>query len=210
MLDINKKYLFIHVPKVAGQSIETMLLREHGKTWEQRAPYLLRENKDPTLGPPRLAHLSITEYITCGYISRLEFDSTYKFAFVRNPWDRVVSMHRYLTRSEMAFEDFVKKVLPNKTSTLSYFTKPQTFYTKDPLKRLKLDYIGKFENLLEDIEVVKKNIGMPSAKLSHLNKSKGAPLEPGTNPYRKLYTPETREIVRELYLEDIREFGYSF
>ena len=210
MLDLDKKYLFIHVPKVAGQSIETMLLREHGKTWKQRAPYLLRENKDPTLGPPRLAHLSIAEYITCGYISRREFDSIYKFAFVRNPWDRVVSMHRYLTRSEMAFEDFVKKVLLNKNSTLSYFTKPQTFYTKDPLNRLKLDYIGKFESLREDIEVIKKNIGMPSAKLPHLNQSKGAALEPGTNSYRKLYTPETREIVRELYLQDICEFGYSF
>ena len=210
MLSLEKNYLFVHVPKVAGQSIESMLLSEHGKTWEQRAPYLLRQNNDPALGPPRLAHLSITEYITCGYTSRHEFDSLYKFAFVRNPWDRAASMYRYLTRSKIGFEDFIKSVLLNKESRLSYFTKPQVFYTRDPLNRLRLDYIGKFENLQEDIEVVKKNIGIPFAKLLHINKSSEREFDPKARSYREFYTPEAIEMIREIYHEDIEEFKYSF
>ena len=61
------KCLFIHIPKVAGQSIESAFLSELGLSWEQRASLLLKKNSNPLKGPPRLAHLTCKEYIEHQY-----------------------------------------------------------------------------------------------------------------------------------------------
>lgn len=62
MISHEHKTVFIHVPKVAGQSVELAFLRQLGMTWEERAPLVLRHNPDPAKGPERLAHLLAREY----------------------------------------------------------------------------------------------------------------------------------------------------
>ena len=100
-------------PSVRGQSIEMFFLARVGLEWETRAPLLLRPNDVPALGPPRLAHLKAHEYVEKKWMTPAQFDEYFKFAFVRNPWDRIASFYRFLGFDRRcSFPRFVSKHLP--------------------------------------------------------------------------------------------------
>lgn len=96
MISHKFRTVFVHIPKTAGQSIETAFLNAHGLTWETRAPLLLRRNDDPAAGPPRLAHLFAREYVALGHVTPRDFDAYHKFSVVRHPYDRAVSAYNYI------------------------------------------------------------------------------------------------------------------
>jgi hypothetical protein len=95
MISHSHKVIFIHVPKCAGQSIETIFLKDLGLTWEFRAPLLLRPKSREELGPERLAHLFANEYVKFGYIEASKFNDYFKFAIIRDPIDRILSELNY-------------------------------------------------------------------------------------------------------------------
>ena len=211
MLSHQHKTIFIHVPKTAGQSIETLFLDDLGLNWNQRASLLLRPNTNATLGPPRLAHLTITEYLTCGYISRPAFDSYFKFCFVRNPWDRVVSRYQYLAKGSQSFENFPENGPGNPNSKLAYSFKPQTHYALDSNSRIQVDFIGKFETLMKDISYILTRLQL-KADLKHVNPSRTIPdkTKSHNSSYRDFCHKRTKKLVENIYASDIEKFGYEF
>ena len=210
MLSHQHKTIFIHIPKTAGQSIETLFLDDLGLKWSERASLLLRPNPNATLGPPRLAHLTITEYLTCGYTSRPIFDHYFKFCFVRNPWDRAVSMYKYLANKTETFEEFLTNGPGNPDSKLAYFFKPQTHYILDPNKRVKVDFIGNFETLKEDLDSIITRLHL-NAKLKHVNSSRAIPSKTNAHcSYRDFYCQKTRKLIEKIYASDAKTFNYEF
>ena len=229
--------LFIHVPKAAGQSVEAFFLDLHGLEWEERLPLLLTPNEADKIGPPRLAHLHLEDYVGQHFMSQEDFDRYFKFGFVRNPWSRAVSFykfhgHHYL----MSFEEFVHFKLPQLIEEERWFYGPQReFFFVDGEN--KADFIGKFEHLQDDFAKVCTALSLPVKSLPHKNKSaaKGGVRSlkkfgnrfikrPETWPalvfkagdkikaknYRAYYTPELIAEVEKLYEEDVAAFEYSF
>lgn len=211
MISDQHRTIFIHIPKTAGQSIETLFLNNLGLSWEERHHLLLRPNQNSAFGPPRLAHLSLTEYLTCNYISRIKFDSYFKFSFIRNPWDRAVSIYKYITKGNRPFCEFLRKELTNKNSPLFYFYRPQSDFIIDPHGRLKTNFIGKFETINRDILLIKNRLGL-QGNLKHINASKlkSMPQLQEQKPYQAFYDSNTKRMIEEFYGQDIKSFGYKF
>lgn len=190
-----KKGLFIHVPKTAGMSVT-------------RALY----------GNEKPVHLTIAHYQTL--FSETEFNNTFKFAFVRNPWDRMVSSYTFLTSggytendrifsrnilSRFAtFADFVTGwVKPENLASRIHFL-PQYFFVCDPNGKQAVDFIGRFENLSDDFSHIAGKMGVTNT-LEHRNASPNRDKD-----YRSYYDNESMEIVWNIYKRDIELFQYAF
>ena len=122
----------------------------------------------------------------------------FKFGFVRNPWDRMVSAWSYLIqgkRRQIKENAFIPWVLrDHKWFGLDFnmldFMGP-------------VDFIGRFESLQDDFNFVSSKVGLPHQVLPHKNKRKH-------KHYTEYYNPEAREKVRSRYSKDIEYFGYEF
>lgn len=133
------------------------------------------------------------------------FTTYFKFAFVRNPFDLVVSRY-YWDRSQNrhTYNDFAL--------WLSECYAQQRLWEKDLLNRYthidgicQLDYVGRFEKLQDDFRYVCNAIGIDHSELPE-KKSGFRP----TQRYQDHYSPETRSLVAQLFADDLRLFGYSF
>lgn len=230
MISDKYKCIFVHIPKVAGQSIEHVFLDLHGLTWDTREPLLLRLNNDPEQGPPRLGHLKASEYVSCGHISQVRFDSYFKFAFIRNPWSRLISFYKYLGYAErLTFSEFIYgEFMEKEWEANRWFVGPQYDYIFDEQGNQLVDYVGRFENLQKDFDYVCTQISIPETRLPFVNpatKERGAfrlikNLVKKYSPfhvhieaydhYSKYYNDDTLNLVSELYAKDIETFGFEF
>jgi hypothetical protein len=215
--------LFVHVPKTAGQSVENYFLSKLDMSWAERSELLLKPNSDRTLGPERLAHLYAHEYIDMGYVSRQTFQELYKFTFVRNPFDRLVSEYKYRKLDvRHSFKDFVLNRLPsdeflNDTRHIV----PQSRYLFDENEALLVDFVGRFENLNQDFATICEALNFDDRVLPYVNKTKRSYsvkdkvkrfLVSGgeKNSYRDYYDQSLVKTVSRIYEEDLNNFNYDF
>ena len=179
-----KKPIFIHIPKAGGSSIGN-IIKKH--------------NEDLDIG----LHKCVS------YYSKEYRDSCFVFSFTRNPYDRLLSAHQYLTGGygnsgdrkfektlSSDFKHFVKHQLKNIMNWLHF--RPMKFWLNDDI-----DFIGRMENYEHDFSVVCDKIKIPQQQLPHKNKTKH-------KHYTEYYDDETRSIVAEKYAKDIEYFGYKF
>ncbi len=227
------KCIFVHIPKNAGQSIEHVFLKLLNLTWETRAPLLLRTNNSPTLGPPRLAHLKADEYVKYKYLTEEMFNSYFKFAFVRNPWSRMVSIYKYLGFNyKCNFNTFLTGKFQQSIFTeMNWFVGPQFKYMYSCEGELLVDFVGKFEDFQDGFDRVCKEIGLPKTTVPHINgasERETSPVKkikqinlirntirnikriPKYSRYQEYYDQESIDLIAELYKDDIKLFKYDF
>ncbi|MED4974760.1 hypothetical protein E5Z46_01980 [Geobacillus kaustophilus NBRC 102445] len=145
----------------------------------------------------------------------------FKFTFVRNPFDRLVSCYssKYhkdkekgkdildfdiyllgILRKDKGFENFVKRVvkIPDFLADRHFQSQYNLIY--DKRGKCLVDYVGKFENINEEFKEIQKKFQL--APLPHFNKS-------DKNDWRDYYTIETANLVYKKYRKDIETFGYE-
>jgi len=225
MISDRYKCIFTHIPKTAGQSIERFFLNLHGLSWGDRSPLLLRYNPDPNKGPERLAHLTSNEYVSCGYIDEHKFQSYFKFSFVRNPWARIVSEYRFGNHNKTKpFKTFLLDRFQKKSNYADTYRHviPQYNFLYNETGKLLVDFVGRFENLQDDFDLICSKIGITDSQLPHVNSSNQASIKDKiiklvsgkrkskSYHYTDYYDEETEEIVRDMYMKDIKTFKYRF
>jgi len=161
---------------------------------------------------PKTGGVSICKLIgrLPGHAIESETKNKYIYTFVRNPYDRLISTFFYLKNGgrnngdkkdrdkyigNSSFEDFVKTKLINASKNQIHF-RPQKYWIPNGAS-----FIGKFENLENDFNEVKKIVGI-KGNLQHLNKT-------SHKDYREYYNDELANIVYKVYEEDFEEFGYD-
>lgn len=200
MISYKKKIIFLHITKTGGTSIEDAL-RDDSSVFTKN-----QWAKKPLAFNAPLNHLTLNQIIRSEELTPHQLKNFFKFAFVRNPWDRVIS-ECFCPHIQLAFKDCktikdkIKKVC--KLSSIGYgghFLKQSTILNH-PL--IDINFVGRFENLGKDYKKVCKIIGIKQTPLLHSNKSR-------KHPYPHYYDEDTVKLVENAYQEDILTFKYRF
>jgi hypothetical protein len=215
-----QQFVYLFVPKVACTSIKHALLPllNFGVSDED----LVRD--DETSEIHKLINRSPHMIKKWRLLSNPDYYRDYfKFAFVRNPWDRLVSLYlqklapggRGMGRYEyddvtlyagMSFVEFVEAVcaIPDKIADPHF--RSQRVPVCGPGGEVLADFVGRFENLEEDFARVADALGSPHLSLPHLTPAGTR----NSRHYREFYDARLARLVGERYRADANIFGYTF
>lgn len=188
--------LFVHVPKVAGISVARSLFGDN----------------------TAVSHMTICHFqlVLC----RRDFEAALKFAFVRNPWDRLVSAYAFLEAGGYNDHDavfarnilvhyptfplFVRNWLATEENQLKrvHFM-PQYAFVCNPGSGPLVNALNHYEALAQGYAAICGRLGI-DAPLQHLN------VTANRRDYREYYDRETTDAVARIYWRDIELFGYTF
>lgn len=144
----------------------------------------------------------------------LQFRNYFKFAFVRNPWEKVVSQWAFRTqkidKSNLPFLTWVQNPTGMVFIPQRRWLVDTNFYSNGhPVEdavtggEILVDYVGYYQEFRSEWEYVCSQIGFDPNKLPHLHKS-------DHGDYRQYYTDEVAEMIGDIYAEDIQEWGFQF
>ena len=213
MISIQHQCIFVEVPKTGSTSIRRILGSPnvpHLSCWEIRR-LMLSELDDAKKASIGRGFYRLLPQVTRRRLGGERFDSFYKFGFVRNPWDRVVSLYMrnegIQSRHDQTFEQFVRKL--RYSSATCIHPSPQVNQLDwfiDPSGNVIADYIGKFETLDQDWAIIRQKLrgDLPET----LSRAKANPHK--VRHYSLYYTDETRSIVADRFRLDIEYFDYQF
>jgi len=205
------KCLFIHIPKTAGTSIEKTL--DIYGDWRKENREILfgriesGELKNIGLKTDFLQHVTIAEAQEISCIPQDYFS----FSFIRNPWDRMVSIYSNPDNNlvwkarrmgidllDLSFEEFVLEI-----GRINHVHLTEQYkFICDEQYRLQVDFLGRFENLLEDYSIICEKVGL-NTQFTHANKSEHL-------SYKNYYNANTKRIIEDRYEADIELFKYCF
>jgi hypothetical protein len=200
--DLGKQY-------ICGTATHTIrsALRQHTgpDDWEQQM--LFGEQYLPIPQLARLGHGHISAKEIRPHLEAEVWDSYFKFAFVRNPFDRFVSCCFFLNRSDPGFEitavAFMKEYLQRTRFQQRVLVQPQYRQLCTADGELALDYIGRYEDLQQSYDTICERIGLSRSELSKNNSSEHT-------KFTQYYDHDLRQQVADFYREDLRLFSYDF
>ena len=199
-------FIFAAVPKTGTHSVRRALRRHIGEDdWEQVGLFVRKQLPIPELARLQHGHISLEEVRQ--FLPADTFDRFFKFAFVRNPFDRFVSYCAFMTRNGDAFEHDPKAVMRHFISsappTNHVLFRPQHSFVTDNAGQLLTDFVGRVETMQQSYDSACERIGIPSEPLEHVNASR-------RRPYQDYYDQELAGLVAKTYARDLSLFGYEF
>ena len=136
---------------------------------------------------------------------RKDFENYFKFAFVRNPWERICSSYFYIKKDKnhpAHFETLETKDVNEFISREIYIEKSQTQYIFDNNDNQIVDFVGRYENLQNDFKKVLDLLKI-DLRLEKLNSG-------SYKNYKEILNQKSIEIINERYKKEIKIFKYIF
>ncbi len=215
MISDQKRFLFIHIPKTAGNSIQNIL-----RDYSEDNIIVNYEHQD---GIERFGvnnkkyRLSKHSFLSqCKTnIDSTVYNSLFKFATIRNPWDRMVSLYFSPAqgRTEWNRPEFLELI--QNAVALRYFIRENLILNNDqdesdpkqiidnlPLDH-DIDFLIRFERLNEDFEQVCEKLDIPHKPLPIRNIS-------GHTHYSEYYDEDLKELVSQRFKDEIAFGDYHF
>ena len=192
-LVIEPRSVFIHIPKTGGASIRRGFF------------------EDKVEGPKQ------------GFIPE-SWQSLFKFAFVRNPYDRIISAWKMFDggmeqtvwehpqdKAGIELNSFLSIVIDESIAfdgrsrettveKIRHHTLPQVhpYHCLD-----RADFVGRFENLASDFDVICQRLGIEATGLPHWNRTKR------DVDFMRYFDSGSIKIVNEYFRDDFEQLGYQ-
>lgn len=190
MLTIGTNYVFVHCPKNGGSSVSAALDGRQVTDYGHTPRFLAGH-------PDKIA-----------------------FGFVRNPWDRMVSLWSFMCQKPASGDGEAKKIklardLGFKRWLMEYdffLGQDHKWWSEDlpPMQRRSQmwwldggEHIGRFETMAEDIRNIAHEVRFDLRPLPRLNTS-------AHGDYRAHYDAGSAAFVAEHFAPEIKRFGYTF
>lgn len=212
MISHKHKFIFIHIPKCGGTSVEHSLLTSHGIPEDRVNDWNLTDEEKQEFrlyykyGGIDVQHKKIEQYNT-------DYEKKYfTFTFVRNPWERFLSEYFYIKKyNGCNCEDFdksfptFKHFVMNKGINCCWHSHdfPQIDFVLNVNHGKLTNFVGRCEDMQYDFNYVCGKIGLENVKLPHREATKH-------RHYSEYYDDETEQIIGKKYAKDIEYFGYEF
>ena len=202
MVSIKYNFLFVHIPKTAGNSIQSVLQKysEDKITVNSFQDGINRFG----LHTPKYNLSKHSRLIV--YKRRLEkelYRKLFKFTVVRNPWDRMISYYFSPHRGNTDWDrnKFIKFV--KESDSIKSFLSTGLFNNIGDRPFKNLDFILRFENLAKDFELLCEKLNIEKSVIPHVNSSKH-------EHYSYYYDEELMNLVASRFRQEIDYFGYTF
>jgi len=186
MISHTHRFIFIHIPRTGGSSIS----RQLGKYSDQNTK----------------KHWNASDYVE--YLTQPVFDSYFKFTFIRNPWDIMVSKYvsdwysRIGYLSGKSFSYFLDTFrVPNHEHGDTFFD----YFSLDSL-----DFVGRYESRSDCLKQISKKINF-DIDTNLVVGDRGVLLaKKQYRDYRIFYDDASRDFVYRKYKKELDTFKYSF
>jgi hypothetical protein len=205
-------FIFFELGKTGSTSIQSVLAR-YGQVYNARKPEhydrfvpvvergIIRAGKRYRVSV-REINKHIAPWMVEQCLARKEVDRCFKFAFVRNPFDKAVSLYKFHTRNGVEKADSFAEYL-QAFQDRYMDSEPQIQWLSDTDGTLLVDFIGRYENLQTDFDRICERLGIRSRTLPHKLKSR-------RKHYTEYYDRSAVEFVARMYQPDLDYFGYNY
>jgi hypothetical protein len=218
-ISYNHETIFVHIPKTAGTSINKML-DCYSENEFVSFDWVRNMKNKPFL--PAMSYEELMKVLYCHPqhlkgsqlcdIFPTEWKLFYKFAVIRNPYERVVSEYEYIQNHPvnkaldykgLDFESFVRMVykLPEFTRKLifdGHFDLQKDFIVKD--NKIIVDEVFRYENIETCFKVLRIITGKEETHELNFRKK----------PYQEYYNNDSKYLVEQMFKIDLNYFGYGF
>lgn len=200
------QFIFFAVPKTGTHSIR-QALRPHLDSADEEQVRLFEQRSfsQPELKAVGHGHLSVEQVRPV--LGPETFDRYFKFAFVRNPWDRFISFCAFISRASGHFEQdphsFMARMIHSPPPLQQMLYQPQSALLIQQDGQLAMDFVGRVEAMERDYKLICERLELEPRPLEQVNSSRH-------RPYADYYNSQLRDLVGRKFRQDIEMFGYRF
>lgn len=195
---------FVDIPRTSSTSIKSELHAAFG-------PFFAKSDgarsRDELLLRDHLQARRVRDMV-----GQRTWSGIFTFTVVRNPWDRMASLYRYRLRADdippdLTFTSYVELLARSRGEGLFHY--PGHYmscidFITDSHGEEMVSFIARYERRATDLATISERIGLPRLGQTHLYGTNGSV------HYSRYYTPTTRDIIADVYADDIERFDYVF
>ena len=198
------RFIFFAVPRTGSHSVRAALEPLLGpEDWQQEA--LQRGVVSPVPGLARIRHGHVGLRAAAAHLPEDVWRNYFKFAVVREPFDRFVSACAMFNRRNSSYAGsevaFMRKALVADSLRQHFLMRPQAEMLVDEQGRLGMDFVGRYENLAGAWSEICASIGIAEIPLPH-----SAATRHGT--FDSYGDDDLKAQVAHFYRRDFELFGY--
>lgn len=200
------RYIFFATPKTATHAVREALYHYSADgDWEQQALFGKQAIPIPEIAEIKHGHVSVQQLRPV--LDQDLWSDYFRFAFVRNPFDRFVSTCAFLNRQNPNFRanslQWMKVALGRPAFRARILMTPQSDLLSDATGELGVNFVGRYETLQTSLDTIFDQLGLPLVQLNVRNSSEHT-------HYREYYDDHLRSLVEQLYFTDLQNFNYTY